>query len=546
MLRLTERQQMAHALNGSLAFAVASPTPGRAGAGSTAVSSKGPLVPAAVAPLHKAQPTQPAHTPCLLTAANAWAGACEEAVDHAIATAIASVVTEISAAYYSLPSSERAAYKVAHSDTEAAVSQRLAPASSVSPLRGLMAMMEPSQEIDTFVSPFPYPGNRDGFSQKPKEAPFLFAAYTAAVTLELLELWFHGTTIPNLAAVSTNGRNTSTISAAALKNAHAASGKKDNERIKGGPGPKVKRLKKELPASQQTAAAEGGAAASIPISPACGAAASIPISPARGALSQYTTPELSPVCLVGGCLNMKFYPSKFCCDHGPKLCSVDGCSANPRGPKGLCNSHVRIPCSIDGCTTKAVSNGVCFKHGAFGKCLVGSCSSNANGKSGFCWRHGGKDGFCTTLGCDAPCRTGKNVCSKHGAYGTCAEHGCTANAKSVAKGMCYRHTAKVLCSAKGCRNLMKAQGVCGRHSGFDKVFLFLFLSSPLTSLFPFSSFDDFLSTPTHTHARNPRPLELFSLLKTQRRRGYWFRARRALLCRRLQQPSKSTRGLQEA
>ena len=163
---------MAHALNGSLAFAVASPTPGRAGAGSTAVSSKGPLVPAAVAPLHKAQPTQPAHTPCLLTAANAWAGACEEAVDHAIATAIASVVTEISAAYYSLPSSERAAYKVAHSDTEAAVSQRLAPASSVSPLRGLMAMMEPSQEIDSFVSPFLIPEIEMAFRKSRKRRHF--------------------------------------------------------------------------------------------------------------------------------------------------------------------------------------------------------------------------------------------------------------------------------------------------------------------------------------------------------------------------------------
>ena len=70
------------------------------------------------------------------------------------------------------------------------------------------------------------------------------------------------------------------------------------------------------------------------------------------------------------------------------------------------------------------------KHGGPGKCLVGSCSANATNKGGFCGRHGGKDGFCTTAGCETPRVYGSRVCFKHGAHGTCTASGCSANAKT--------------------------------------------------------------------------------------------------------------------
>ena len=72
---------------------------------------------------------------------------------------------------------------------------------------------------------------------------------------------------------------------------------------------------------------------------------------------------------------------------------------------------------------EAIARGVCDKHGAKGKCLVSSCSANAQNNGGFCGRHGGKDGFCTAAGCDTPRVRGSRVCVKHGAHGTCTVSG---------------------------------------------------------------------------------------------------------------------------
>ena len=92
-----------------------------------------------------------------------------------------------------------------------------------------------------------------------------------------------------------------------------------------------------------------------------------------------------------------------------------GCPDKVRG-RGLCGTHIRKPCSTHGCTTKATATGVCGKHGAY------SCSTNAR-KGGFCWGHGGKDGFCTAPGCETPRVPGSRVCTKHGALGTWLDNG---------------------------------------------------------------------------------------------------------------------------
>ena len=46
--------------------------------------------------------------------------------------------------------------------------------------------------------------------------------------------------------------------------------------------------------------------------------------------------------------------------------------------RGLCGTHGRELCSVDGWTSNAIARGgFCFKHGASGNCLVGSCSTSA-------------------------------------------------------------------------------------------------------------------------------------------------------------------------
>ena len=59
-----------------------------------------------------------------------------------------------------------------------------------------------------------------------------------------------------------------------------------------------------------------------------------------------------------------------------KVCSMEDCS-NKVSHRGLCDHHVRSPCSAEGCATKAKARGLCAKHGANGKCVKASCTSNA-------------------------------------------------------------------------------------------------------------------------------------------------------------------------
>ena len=147
------------------------------------------------------------------------------------------------------------------------------------------------------------------------------------------------------------------------------------------------------------------------------------------------------------------------------MCSVQGC-ANKVKARGLCQTHCKKPCSIDGCTTKVQSHGVCGKHGARGKCLVGSCNTNATNKGGFCTRHGWKDGFCTAAGCETPRRTGSRVCAKHhgkhGIHGKCLVGSCSANATNKG-GSCGKHSEENVCSVEGCTNKVQARGLCATH-----------------------------------------------------------------------------------
>ena len=106
---------------------------------------------------------------------------------------------------------------------------------------------------------------------------------------------------------------------------------------------------------------------------------------------------------------------------------MDGCF-NKAGRNIMCSMHRAKPCSVAGCTTKSMAYRLCRKHGAFGKCRVEHCSTNAQSRGSFCGRHGGVYGFCFADGCETPLIPGTSVCTKHGAHGICKEDGCTRNA----------------------------------------------------------------------------------------------------------------------
>ena len=146
------------------------------------------------------------------------------------------------------------------------------------------------------------------------------------------------------------------------------------------------------------------------------------------------------------------------------VCSVAGCPDKAR-TRGLCSVHCIRLCSVEGCSTNEKARGLCAKHGARGKCLIDNCSANAQHKGSFCGRHGGKDGFCTTPGCETPRRQGSNVCVKHGANGICTVSGCNTSAL-YGKAVCSKHsTDKLACSAESCSNLANIRGLCATHAG---------------------------------------------------------------------------------
>eukprot|EP00729_Bicosta_minor_P003065 gene3065-biopygen25866 len=215
----------------------------------------------------------------------------------------------------------------------------------------------------------------------------------------------------------------------------------------------------------------------------------------------------SGTCTTKGCTTSAITGFKHCFKHGGRKntpCSVAGCTT-PSKRKGLCAKHGGGPgrcyagnctnvivgmwmtcgkhgghgecshpsgcrhggklCSVDGCTAKAKARGVCFVHGANGKCKTINCSTNAEKLGGYCARHGGKAGYCQAIPpCNTPAIPGKFVCTMHGAHGICSAWGCTKNANQSGRGVCRAHDIKVLlCSTPDCPNKVVARRVCTKH-----------------------------------------------------------------------------------
>jgi hypothetical protein len=92
---------------------------------------------------------------------------------------------------------------------------------------------------------------------------------------------------------------------------------------------------------------------------------------------------------------------------------------------------------MEGCTNGVAVRGACIKHGAYGMCLIGDCTTMAVNKTQRCKKHGA-NGLCTVLGC-ATNAANRGLCTKHGGCtkGVCRHPGCTT--KANVRGLCWKH-----------------------------------------------------------------------------------------------------------
>jgi hypothetical protein len=126
-------------------------------------------------------------------------------------------------------------------------------------------------------------------------------------------------------------------------------------------------------------------------------------------------------------------------------------------------------CYMEGCTKGVIVRGSCVKHGAYGMCLIGDCTTMAVNKSQRCYKHGAV-GLCTVPGCATNAQN-RGLCSKHGggSQSVCVHNvhpGCTT--KAAARGLCKKHgggNPKALCVHPGCTTKAHARGLCNKHGG---------------------------------------------------------------------------------
>ena len=89
---------------------------------------------------------------------------------------------------------------------------------------------------------------------------------------------------------------------------------------------------------------------------------------------------------------------------------------------------------------------VCAKHGAYGTCKFGGCTSNAQSGSSNCRKHGGGKKPCSVAGCTTNSRS-KGLCHKHGGgVGECVFGGCTNVMASTKWKTCSTHGGKGYCA----------------------------------------------------------------------------------------------------
>lgn len=119
------------------------------------------------------------------------------------------------------------------------------------------------------------------------------------------------------------------------------------------------------------------------------------------------------------------------------------------------------------CSNKAVKNGKCKRHGAFGQCVQMGCSSPAEGgRAKLCQRHATQ--ACQVTGCKSKAVKRKR-CRAHGAYNQCSTPGCMTRSSSGAYDRCDRcnphawhKTKRSKCAL--CPTPVYANGHCYKHA----------------------------------------------------------------------------------
>jgi len=127
-------------------------------------------------------------------------------------------------------------------------------------------------------------------------------------------------------------------------------------------------------------------------------------------------------------------------------------------------SSRRAACRQPGCDKKAVSSGLCVRHGGGRRCGREGCMNIAASRSTFCKTHGGGR-RCQFEGCDKSAAVPTDFCKRHGGGKRCQAEGCTKSAQGSTN-YCKGHGGGRRCLYEGClKSAADSTEFCKRHGG---------------------------------------------------------------------------------
>ena len=121
-------------------------------------------------------------------------------------------------------------------------------------------------------------------------------------------------------------------------------------------------------------------------------------------------------------------------------------------------------CKTEGCEKKAVSQGLCVRHGGGRRCAREQCMNIAASRSAFCKTHGGGR-RCRHAGCDKSAAVPTDFCKRHGGGKRCIAEGCDKSAQGSTN-FCKGHGGGRRCKFEGCvKSAADSTDFCKRHGG---------------------------------------------------------------------------------
>ncbi|TMW61444.1 hypothetical protein Poli38472_012635 [Pythium oligandrum] len=98
-----------------------------------------------------------------------------------------------------------------------------------------------------------------------------------------------------------------------------------------------------------------------------------------------------------------------------------------------------VGCKMDGCKSRALTRGLCMRHGGGSRCRHPGCNNGAKLR---------------------------NLCFQHGGSTTCLEPNCANAAKRF--GYCWTHGGAYMCSHPSCQKFAAQGGLCWAHGGGNR------------------------------------------------------------------------------